>query len=183
MALNTNRRSAFGERWPAAGLRGCHRIPGSALAKTCTFLLLGYFADSVLQKRIYVAGTLSGTLIFIGLAFIGLAAVEGSFAFLSGRLAAYTAEGITRRVRDFLFDHIQRLSFSYQPPRNLSAVTSDVDSPPVLLGTGHRYEQIVLLFTVNWAVLSIIPVGCASVGYSGRAPCFLWFFKEGNGSL
>jgi ATP-binding cassette, subfamily B, bacterial len=58
--------------------------------------------------------------------------VEGGGAFLSGRLAAYTAEGITRRLRDFLFDHIQRLSFSYHsatPTGDLiERVTSDVDA-------------------------------------------------------
>ena len=29
-------------------------LGASALAKTCTFLLLGYFADSILQKHIYI---------------------------------------------------------------------------------------------------------------------------------
>jgi ATP-binding cassette, subfamily B, bacterial len=130
----------------------------SALAKTCTFLLLGYFADSVLGRGIYVAGTLGRTLGLIGLGFVGLAAVEGSFAFLSGRLAAYTAEGITRRLRDFLFDHIQRLSFSYHsrtPTGDLiERVTSDVDTlrrffSEQAIGIG----RIALLFGINWAAI------------------------------
>ena len=104
----------------------------SASAKTCTFLLLGYFADSVLIRKVYIGGTLEKTLAIIGIGFIGLASLEGTFSFLSGRLAAYTAEGITRRLRDFLFDHIQRLSFSYhsQTPTGdlIERVTSDVES-------------------------------------------------------
>ena len=94
----------------------------------------------------------------IGAGFVGLAAVEGSSAFLSGRLAAYTAEGITRRLRDFLFDHIQRLSFSYHsrtPTGDLiERVTSDVDSlrkffSEEAIGIG----RIVLLFGINWAAI------------------------------
>ncbi len=161
-------------------------LAASALAKTSTFLLLGYFADSVLGKRIYLGGTLGRTLEYIGLGFIGLAAVEGSFAFLSGRLAAYTAEGITRRVRDFLFDHIQRLSFSYHSHAStgdlIERVTSDVDAlrrffSEQAIGIG----RIILLFTVNWvAILYINPtLGYASVlAIPLVLLVSLWFFKR-----
>ncbi|MGE5775437.1 MAG: ABC transporter transmembrane domain-containing protein, partial [Chloroflexota bacterium] len=84
----------------------------SALAKTFMYLLLRYFADDVLAQGSYIGGSLTRTFLWIGVGFVCLAACEGGFSFLSGRLAAYTAEGITRRLRDFLFDHIQRLSFS-----------------------------------------------------------------------
>ncbi|MFH1184612.1 MAG: ABC transporter ATP-binding protein [Chloroflexota bacterium] len=130
----------------------------SALAKTSMFLLLGYFADRVLTQREFLGGTLSSTLAFIAAGFIGLAAIEGLFAFISGRLAAYSAEGITRRLRDFLFDHIQRLSFAYHsrtPTGDLiERVTSDVDSlrkffSEQAIGIG----RIVLLFGINWAAI------------------------------
>ena len=158
----------------------------SALAKTCTFLLLGYFADQVLQRGVYFGGTLGATLGYIGLGFVALAAVEGSFAFLSGRLAAYTAEGITRRVRDFLFDHIQRLSFSYHsrtPTGDLiERVTSDVNSlrkffSEQAIGIG----RIILLFAVNWAAILSIN---ARLGWSSVVAipavllASLWFFKK-----
>ena len=135
----------------------------SALAKTCTFLLLGYFVDRVLAGREFAGGTLSSTLAIIAAGFVGLAALEGSFAFISGRLAASTAEGVTRRLRDFLFDHIQRLSFSYHsrtPTGDLiERVTSDVDSlrkffSEQAIGIG----RIVLLLGINWAaILGINP--------------------------
>ena len=146
-------------RWPYAAATGALAV--SALAKTCTYLLLGYFADKVLTQKIYVAGTLIRTLTIIGVGFIALALVEGTFSFLSGRLAAYTAEGITRRLRDFLFDHIQRLSFSYHsrtPTGDLiERVTSDVDSlrrffSEQAIGIG----RIILLFVINWiAILNL----------------------------
>ncbi len=45
--------------------------------------------------------------------FLGLAAVEGGFTFLSGVLSSQTAEGVTRRLRNYLYNHIQHLSFTY----------------------------------------------------------------------
>lgn len=149
-AMMTNYRLAY------AGAIGALAI--SALAKTCTFLLLGYFADDVLHQGVFVAGTLRDTLVLLAAAFIGLAALEGTFSYASGRLAAYTAEGITRRLRDFLFDHIQRLSFSFHsrtPTGDLiERVTSDVDTlrrffSEQAIGIG----RIVLLFVINWVAI------------------------------
>ncbi len=171
-------------RLPYAGAVGALAI--SAVAKTCTFLLLGYFADDVLQHGIYIGGTLRDTLALLGLGFVGLAAVEGSFSYVSGRLAAYTAEGITRRLRDFLFDHIQRLSFSYHsrtPTGDLiERVTSDVDTvrrffSEQAIGIG----RIVLLFLINWAAILDLnrTLGWASVLV---IPLILavsrWFFRK-----
>jgi ATP-binding cassette subfamily B protein len=158
----------------------------SALAKTCTYLLLGYFADSVLVRKVYIGGTLGKTLTIIGIGFIGLAALEGTFSFLSGRLAAYTAEGITRRLRDFLFDHIQRLSFSYhsQTPTGdlIERVTSDVDAlrrffSEEAIGMG----RIILLFVINWiAILELNrQLGLVSVVVIPFILLVsLWFFKK-----
>ncbi len=158
----------------------------SALAKTFTYLLLRYFADDVLTKGQYIANSLTQTLIFIALGFVGLALFEGGFAFLSGRLAAYTAEGITRRLRDFLFDHIQRLSFSYHASTStgdlIERVTSDVDSvrrffSEQAIGMG----RIILLFVINFvAILNLnVKLGLVSVV---TIPFILlvslWFFKK-----
>jgi ATP-binding cassette subfamily B protein len=158
----------------------------SATAKALTFLLLGYFADSVLGRRIYMGGTLNSTLALIGLGFIALALVEGGFAYASGRLAAYTAEGITRRLRDFLFDHIQRLSFSYhsQTPTGdlIERVTSDVDAlrrffSEQAIGMG----RIVLLFVINW--VAILNLNAKLGWFSVIVIPFillvsLWFFRK-----
>ena len=79
----------------------------SALSKTLTYLLLRYFVDDVLIQQNYL-GTLTQTFVWIGAGFVGLALIEGGSAFLSGRLAAYTAEGITRRLRDLYLAEIER---------------------------------------------------------------------------
>ena len=160
----------------------------SATAKTCTYLLLGYFADTVLTQQIYIAGTLNKTLALIGAGFVFSATIEGSFSYLSGRLAAYTAEGITRRLRDFLFDHIQRLSFSYhsQTPTGdlIERVTSDVDAlrrffSEQAIGMG----RIILLFVINWAAILFVnrTLGLISVVVIPFILLVsLWFFTKVN---
>ena len=158
----------------------------SAVAKTSTFLLLGYFADDVLQNGVYLGGTLRDTLALLGAGFIALAAVEGTFSYVSGRLAAYTAEGITRRLRDFLFDHIQRLSFTYHsrtPTGDLiERVTSDVDTlrrffSEEAIGIG----RILLLFFINWAAILELnrTLGIGSVLVIPLILAVsLWFFRQ-----
>ena len=158
----------------------------SALAKTFTYLLLRYFADDILTQGNYIGGNLTRTFLWIGLGFLGLAAVEGGFSFLSGRLAAYTAEGITRRLRDFLFDHIQRLSFSYHattPTGDLiERVTSDVDALRRFFSEqGIGMGRIIMLFVINFiAILNInVKLGLLSVVVIPfMLWTSLWFFKK-----
>ena len=158
----------------------------SALSKTFTYLLLRFFADDVLVQKTYIGSTLTTTLVWIGVGFIALAAFEGGFAFLSGRLAAYTAEGITRRLRDFLFDHIQRLSFSYHattPTGDLiERVTSDVDAlrrffSEQAIGVG----RILLLFVINFIAILNLNTELALVSVVVIPVILLvslWFFKK-----
>lgn len=125
----------------------------SALAKTSTYLLLRYFVDHHL-----VANDALVPLWGIALGFVGLAAVEGSFSFMGGRLAAMSAEGIARRLRNYLFDHIQHLSFTYHSKTETGELiqrsTSDVDAlrrffSEQAIGLG----RIFFLFTINFIAL------------------------------
>jgi ABC-type multidrug transport system fused ATPase/permease subunit len=59
----------------------------SALAQTCMYLLLRYFADDVVAQGKYIGDSLTQTFLWIGLGFVGLAVVQGGFSFLPGRLA------------------------------------------------------------------------------------------------
>jgi ATP-binding cassette, subfamily B, bacterial len=158
----------------------------SALAKTGTYLLLRYFADDVISAGQYIGNSLTQTFLWIGAGFVGLALVEGAFSFLSGRLAAYTAEGITRRLRDFLFDHIQRLSFSYHattPTGDLiERVTSDVDALRRFFSEqGIGMGRIALLFVINFiAILNLnVKLGLLSViAIPFMLLVSVWFFKR-----
>ena len=158
----------------------------SALAKTLTYLLLRNFADMVVGSKLPFAGTFSQTLVMIALGFIGLAIIEGGFSYISGRLASFSAEGITRRLRNFLFDHIQRLSFAYHsktPTGDLiERVTSDVDSVRTFfneqaIGVG----RIILLFIINFTAIGLISWKLA-LASSAVIPIILvvsiWFFKK-----
>ena len=158
----------------------------SALAQTFMYLLLRYFADDVVTQGRYIGNSLTQTFLWIGLGFVGLAVFQGAFSFLSGRLAAYTAEGITRRLRDFLFDHIQRLSFSYHattPTGDLiERVTSDVDALRRFFSEqGIGIGRIVLLFVINFiAILNLnVKLGLLSViAIPFMLLVSVWFFKR-----
>ena len=171
-------------RLPYAGAIAALAV--SALAKMFMYLLLRYFADDVLTKGEYIGNSLTQTFVWIGLGFVGLAALEGSFSYLSGRLAAYTAEGIMRRLRDFLFDHIQRLSFSYHattPTGDLiERVTSDVDALRRFFSEqGIGIGRIVLLFVINFiAILNLnVKLGLVSVvAIPFMLLVSVWFFKR-----
>ena len=125
----------------------------AAASRTATYLLLGHFVDNILGQK----GSL-GVLPLIALGFVGLALIQGVFSFLSGRLAAQTAEGIVLRLRNYLFDHIQRLSFTYhdqtQTGQLIQRATSDVDAvrrffADQAIGAG----RIALLFAINLIAL------------------------------
>jgi ATP-binding cassette subfamily B protein len=134
----------------------------SALAKTSTYLLLRYFADNFEKPGANL------DLPLVALGFIGLAALEGSFSFMSGRLAAQTAEGVTRRLRNYLFDHIQHLTFTYHSKMEtgnlIERATSDVDSlrrffSDQAIGMG----RIVLLFVINFVAILELNVTLALI--------------------
>jgi ATP-binding cassette, subfamily B, bacterial len=127
-----------------------------AVAKTATFLLLQYFVDNVLQMPDFAR-----VLPLIALAFVALALVEGGFTALSGRLAARTAEGVTQRLRNYLYDHIQRLTYSYHDRMRtgelIQRVSSDVTAIRAFfaeqaIGLG----RILLLFTINFVALLLL---------------------------
>ena len=125
----------------------------AATSKTATYLLLRYLIDDVLGQ-----GRGSGVLPLIALGFVGLALFEGSFTFLSGRLAAQTAEGVALRLRNYLFDHMQRLSFTYhdhmQTGELIQRSTSDVDAMRRFFADqATNAGRIALLFAINLAAL------------------------------
>ncbi len=125
----------------------------ATISKTLTYLLLAYLIDGVLGKGIF-----DNTLLLIGLGFVGLALIEGLFTFFSGRLAARTSEGIVQRLRDYLFDHLQRLSFTYhdkaQTGELIQRSTSDVDAiRRFFADQAINAGRILLLFVINLIAL------------------------------
>ncbi len=153
----------------------------AAVAKTSTFLLLRHFVDKVLGQ-----GQPLGALLTVALGFVGLALVEGTCSFLTGTLAARTAEGIVRRLRNYLYDHIQRLSFAYHAQTKtgelIQRATSDVDAlrrffADQAIGIG----RIVVIFAINMTVLARMSARLALVSVVMIPPIVLmsmYFFRR-----
>jgi ATP-binding cassette, subfamily B, bacterial len=127
----------------------------AALMKTATYLLLGAYVDDVLAQERYQL------LPLVALGFILIAVVEGIFTFFSGRLAAQTAEGIALRLRNYLYDHIQRLTFAYHDKTStgelIQRATSDVDAIRRFYAEqAIGFGRIIFLFVVNFTALMFL---------------------------
>jgi ATP-binding cassette, subfamily B, bacterial len=129
-----------------------------ALMYTATYRLLGEYVDQALYEG---NPDWLRTAVVVAFGVIGMAILQGAFTFISGRTAAKTAEGIARRLRNYLYDHLQRLSFTYhdniQTGELLQRATSDVDAIRRLfaeqaIGIG----RISLLFVVNFTALLLL---------------------------
>jgi ATP-binding cassette subfamily B protein len=125
----------------------------AALARTSSMLLLGRYADDVLGQTDMVR-----LLPLVALGFVVLALIQGSTTFLSGKLAARTAEGIVLRLRNYLYDHLQRLSFAYHDRTptgdQIQRCTSDVDAiRRFFADQAISAGRILLLFIVNFTAL------------------------------
>jgi ATP-binding cassette subfamily B protein len=135
----------------------------SAALNTASYMLIRYFVDNVVNMP-----NLLDIVPWIAVGFIALAAGQGLFGFLSGRLAAQTSEGLALRLRNFMFDHIQRLNFTYhdktQTGELLQRATSDVDAvrrffSEQAIGIG----RILILFGLNFGALAVLNLQLALI--------------------
>lgn len=163
---------------------GVMALAVAAAAKMSTSLVLRNFADSALQETSVTPESIP--IYYYALGFLGLAFIEAGFTFLSGRMAARAAEGVTLRLRNFLFDHLQRLSFTYhdhmQTGELIQRATSDVDAVRRFFADqGTQIGRIVAMFLINLTALMALNVKLAlfSVPF---VPVVVWisivFFKK-----
>lgn len=124
-----------------------------AFMRVYYYRVVQYVIDVVVGE-----GRNSQQLPWLALSFVGLAVLEGLFAYLRGVWSAETAEGIALRLRDYLYDHMQRLPFAFHDYAKTGELiqrsTSDVDAmrrfyADQALGIG----RIVALFVVNFIML------------------------------
>jgi ATP-binding cassette subfamily B protein len=128
----------------------------AAVARSSTYLLLGYFVDHLLKHNQF-----GGLLPFVALGFLALAAAEGGFTFLGRREAAGTSESLVKHIREFIFDHIQRLPFPYHDNTKtgdlIQRATSDVDAVRRLFADqAINAGRITTLFVVNLIFLLVL---------------------------
>ena len=135
----------------------------AAVCQTVFYYLLAYFVDDVLGVE-----AMRGMLPWVAAGFLGLAVAQGTFTFMGGRWAAKTSESVIRRLRDYLYDHVQRLTFTYHdktPTGDLiQRSTSDVDTLRRFFGEESiGLGRIVMLFIVNFAALLTLNVRLALI--------------------
>jgi ATP-binding cassette, subfamily B, bacterial len=129
-----------------------------AIMNTLSFNILRVFVDDVLPMP---PEALLGGLIIVALAFIGVTLLRGGFSFLSGRLAAQTSEGLALRIKDFMYDHIQRLSFSYHDTMAtgelIQRCTSDIDAVRRFFAEqAIEIGRILSLFLINFVAIALL---------------------------
>ena len=125
----------------------------STISRTGIYLVLQRFIDDVV-----IAGNYGRNLVIIILTFIGLALLQGLFSFVSGWLASKTAESSTQRLRNYLFDHLQRLPYAYHAESKtgdlISRASSDVDAINRFYGEqAIGIGRIMLMFIVNFIAI------------------------------
>ena len=137
----------------------------AAIANTTSLLLLRYIVDTLLNPDAPPADFLP-LIILSALAFVVLATLRGGFEFLSSSWAAETGEGIALRLRDYMFDHLQHLSFTYhdrmQTGELIQHSTSDIFAVQQFFsGQAIGIGRIFLLFVVNFTALLWLDVPLA----------------------
>lgn len=140
-------------------------IAVATAARALTYRMLGYFVDDVLTQH-----QPSVPYYLIAIAFIGLAVIQGGFTFLSGKMTAYSTEGIILRLRNYLFDHIQRLPFTYHDHTKTGELvqrcTSDVETIRRFFSEqAIEVGRVIMLFGINFATLFSINarLACLSI--------------------
>lgn len=128
----------------------------SAVCRSLVYLLLAYFVDDVLGQPNF-----QSRVPLVALGFLGLALVQGVFTYASGTLAGRTGERVVQRLRNYLYDHLQRLTFSYHDRNKtgelIQKVTSDVDAVRRFIAQESiEFGRIVSLFLVNFGLLLYI---------------------------
>jgi ATP-binding cassette subfamily B protein len=153
----------------------------SAVARVGTYTLLQRFVDTLTG-----AIDMRWGLPMVALGFVLLAAVTGGATFISRAYSAKVAEGIAKRLRDYLYDHIQRLPFSYHSQAKtgdlIQRATSDVDAirrfyADQAIGLGRILSMFIVNFIAIWLIhwplaLSSVAVVPVTVGMS-----FLFFWR------
>ncbi|MES2924394.1 MAG: ABC transporter ATP-binding protein [Verrucomicrobiota bacterium] len=94
---------------------------------------------------------------FPALLMLLLTIVAGGFSYLKGRFAAQASDGIARRLKDRLYDHLQRLPASYHDRAEtgdlIQRCTSDVETLRLALST-----QVVDVSNALLLLLTALPV-------------------------
>ncbi len=100
-------------------------------------------------------------LVIIAMAFIGVAAGRGLFAYLQQYVAEWIAQRVAYDIRKGIYDHLQRLSFAYhdkaQTGQIMSRATQDVEGVRLFVSMGVLrlvYVAVLLVATLVFMVVT-----------------------------
>ena len=118
--------------------------------------MIKHIVDNALEGNLII----QGVLLFSGL-FFSLALMQAFSAFIAGWGRSKTAENIIRDLRNRLFDHIQRLSFSYHDKMSSGELvqrsTSDVDMVRQFYSNQiPGLARILFMFIINFIAVFIL---------------------------
>jgi ATP-binding cassette subfamily B protein len=135
----------------------------SAFARTGMYIFLGSFIDRMMNE-----GLMGRELTLSALGFGALIALQALSSFMSSWMANFTAENSTSRLRDYLFYHIQRLSYSYHSESKtgdlLERATSDVDTLRRFFAEqAISVGRIVMIFIISFVAIARINLRLALV--------------------
>ena len=120
---------------------------------TAGFFIVRYFIDKVL-----IPANWSFPVIYLAVLYILLNIFSGIFAFLAGRGGAKAAESIVQSVRNSIFDHVQKLSFTFHDNMKTGELiqrsTSDVDAVRLFFSEQVMgMARIFFLFIINFSAI------------------------------
>ena len=128
---------------------------------TIDFAISGKPAENVPTTRILAlmggADFVKERLWFPALLMVALTMIAGVFNYVKGRCAARASDGIARRLKDRLYDHLQHLPASYHDRAEtgdlIQRCTSDVETLRLALST-----QVVEVSNATLLVLTALPI-------------------------
>ena len=115
-----------------------------ALALICALIVAGlnliipWFIKDIIDRALVQKHY--ELLMVLSLSIVGITALKGIFSFVQSYLMAYVSQKVIYDLRNAMYSHLQRLSFSFydtaQTGQLMSRVTSDVDALHRFLGFG-----------------------------------------------
>ncbi|PTY02614.1 ABC transporter ATP-binding protein [Verrucomicrobia bacterium LW23] len=158
------------------GYRGLYAVSIAALlvSTAVTYigpLIVGAVIDSVLAGKAPAADSLAGYVIaWLGgvdyiranlwwppVVCVALTMIAGVFSYLKGRYAALASDGIALRIKDLLYDHLQRLPARFHDKAEtgdlIQRCTSDVETLRTAIST-----QVVEISNATLLLLTALPV-------------------------
>ncbi|MCH8025165.1 MAG: ABC transporter ATP-binding protein [Chloroflexi bacterium] len=127
-------------------------------------LLMPIFVEEAIDRGLEINGGGVGvgsreTLVWLGVAIIGISVLRGAFSFGQTYVGEWLASRVAYDLRNDIYNHLQRLSFSYhdkaQTGQIMSRATQDVEAVRMLISFGiMRVAYLVILLVAVFIIMA-----------------------------